>query len=133
MAGLVEEDQKQVLGIDEEEQDQKETEGNVNCKRTHNNNSNRTLVKEKEEGEGGGQGDRDMAPPAGNSIHRSSSRPQLDVSKAEIQGNVEERNPTILLPNQSDDLSHLALDIGGIIMLNAFINIHVSCLLILVM
>ncbi|KAL2340904.1 hypothetical protein Fmac_008844 [Flemingia macrophylla] len=60
-----------------------------------------------------GEGDRDMAPAAGNSIHRSGSRPQLDVSKAEIQGNVEEKYPTILLPNQSDDLSHLALDIGG--------------------
>lgn len=52
--------------------------------------------------------------PTGNPIHRSSSRPQLDVSKAEIQSNVEDKYPTILLPNQSDDLSHLALDIGGI-------------------
>lgn len=59
-------------------------------------------------------GERDMAPPAGGLIHRSSSRPQLDLSKAAIQGNFEERNPTILLPNQSDDISHLALDIGGI-------------------
>lgn len=57
-----------------------------------------------------------MAPPtAGNSIHRSTSRPQLDVSKAEIQGNVEEKDPIILLPNQSDDISHLALDIGGMV------------------
>lgn len=61
-------------------------------------------------------GERDMAPSApGTSIHRSGSRPQLDLSKAEIQGNFEERDPTILLPNQSDDISHLALDIGGII------------------
>lgn len=52
----------------------------------------------------------EMAPTA---IHRSSSRPQLDLSGAAIQGNFEERNPTILLPNQSDDISHLALDIGG--------------------
>lgn len=59
-------------------------------------------------------GERDMAPVTGNSIHRSGSRPQLDLSKAEIQGNFEERDPTILLPNQSDDISHLALDIGGI-------------------
>ena len=60
-------------------------------------------------------GERDMAPSApGPSIHRSGSRPQLDLSKAEIQGNLEERDPTILLPNQSDDISHLALDIGGI-------------------
>lgn len=44
---------------------------------------------------------------------RSSSRPQLDLSGAAIQANCEERNPTILLPNQSDDISHLALDIGG--------------------
>lgn len=70
------------------------------------------------EGAGGGiQGvpgrDREMAPIPGNPIHRSSSRPQLDLSKAAIQGNFEERDPTILLPNQSDDISHLALDIGG--------------------
>ncbi|KAJ8754560.1 hypothetical protein K2173_005721 [Erythroxylum novogranatense] len=59
------------------------------------------------------QTEREMVPPAGNSIHRSGSRPQLDLSKAAIQGNFEERDPTILLPNQSDDISHLALDIGG--------------------
>lgn len=64
--------------------------------------------------EGGLSGcERDMAPVTGNSIHRSGSRPQLDLSKAAIQGNFEERDPTILLPNQSDDISHLALDIGG--------------------
>ncbi|RVX18346.1 Pantothenate kinase 2 [Vitis vinifera] len=39
---------------------------------------------------------------------------KLDLSGAAIQGNnFEERHPTILLPNQSDDISHLALDIGG--------------------
>lgn len=58
-------------------------------------------VREKEE-------ERDMAP-----LQRSGSRPQLDLSGAEIQGNFDDRNPTILLPNQSDDISHLALDIGG--------------------
>lgn len=57
--------------------------------------------------------DRDMAPVGVNSIHRSSSRPQLDLSGAAIQGNFEEKDPAILLPNQSDDISHLALDIGG--------------------
>uniref|UniRef100_A0A2P2LPW9 Uncharacterized protein n=1 Tax=Rhizophora mucronata TaxID=61149 RepID=A0A2P2LPW9_RHIMU len=66
--------------------------------------------------EEGVQGDREMAPPTGNSIHRSGSRPQLDLSKAAIQGNFEEKYPTILLPNQSDDISHLALDIGGCIL-----------------
>lgn len=50
---------------------------------------------------------------ATSSMHRSGSRPQLDLSGAAIQSNSEERNPTILLPNQSDDISHLALDIGG--------------------
>jgi len=65
-----------------------------------------------EEGSGG-QGERDMVPPTCTSIHRSGSRPQLDLSKAAIEGNFEERDPTILLPNQSDDISHLALDIGG--------------------
>lgn len=60
-----------------------------------------------------GGGDKEMAPISGSSIHRSGSRPQLDLSGAAIQGNFEERDPTILLPNQSDDISHLALDIGG--------------------
>ena len=46
-------------------------------------------------------------------LPRSSSRPQLDLSGAAIHGTLEDRNPTILLPNQSDDISHLALDIGG--------------------
>jgi type II pantothenate kinase len=46
-------------------------------------------------------------------LHRSGSRPQLDLSGAAIHGALEDRNPTILLPNQSDDISHLALDIGG--------------------
>lgn len=100
MAGLAEQDQ-QSLGIfgskdpKTEEEDKK--------KRTE-----KSVIKEE-----GGQAERDMAPTSGNSIHRSGSRPQLDVSKAEIQGNVEEKYPTILLPNQSDDISHLALDIGG--------------------
>lgn len=55
-----------------------------------------------------------MAHTGSSSMHRSSSRPQLlDLSKAEIQGNVEEKYPSILLPNQSHDISYLALDIGG--------------------
>ncbi|PQP94059.1 pantothenate kinase 2 [Prunus yedoensis var. nudiflora] len=65
-----------------------------------------------------------MAPVTGNSIHRSGSRPQLDLSKAAIQGNFEERDPTILLPNQSDDLSHLALDIGGSLIKLVYFSRH---------
>ncbi|KAB2609337.1 pantothenate kinase 2 [Pyrus ussuriensis x Pyrus communis] len=68
--------------------------------------------------------ERDMAPATGNSIHRSGSRPQLDLSKAAIQGNFEERDPTILLPNQSDDLSHLALDIGGSLIKLVYFSRH---------
>ncbi|MCL7047779.1 hypothetical protein MKW94_008481 [Papaver nudicaule] len=41
------------------------------------------------------------------------SMPHLDVSGAAIHGNSEDRDPAILLPNQSDNISHLALDIGG--------------------
>lgn len=70
------------------------------------NNNNKNIVEKEDTG-------KEMVPPVGNSIHRSSSRPQLDLSGAAIQGNFEERDPTILLPNQSDDISHLALDIGG--------------------
>lgn len=44
---------------------------------------------------------------------RRGSRPQLHLRGAAIQGNCDDRNPTILLPSQSDDISHLALDIGG--------------------
>ncbi|CAA6671454.1 unnamed protein product [Spirodela intermedia] len=57
-------------------------------------------------------------------IHRSGSRPQLDVSGAAIQGNLEERNPTILLPNQSDDISHLAVDIGGSLIKLVYFSRH---------
>ncbi|KAI4336147.1 hypothetical protein L6164_014712 [Bauhinia variegata] len=96
MAGVVDD---KILGIIDIKD--KETEEN-------NNSIQNTLVKEE-----GSQGEKEMAHAAGNSIHRSGSRPQLDVSKAEIQSNVEEKYPTILLPNQSDDISHLALDIGG--------------------
>lgn len=79
-------------------------EGNFNL-----NNPEKDFVEREAEEE-----DRDMAPVGGvNSIHRSSSRPQLDLSGAAIQGNFEEKDPAILLPNQSDDISHLALDIGG--------------------
>ncbi|RXH96222.1 hypothetical protein DVH24_008726 [Malus domestica] len=65
-----------------------------------------------------------MAQATGSSIHRSGSRPQLDLSKAAIQGNFEERDPTILLPNQSDDLSHLALDIGGSLIKLVYFSRH---------
>ncbi|XP_068305597.1 pantothenate kinase 2-like [Pyrus communis] len=71
-----------------------------------------------------GEVERDMAPATGSSIHRSGSRPQLDLSKAAIQGNFEERDPTILLPNQSDDLSHLALDIGGSLIKLVYFSRH---------
>ncbi|KAL5747196.1 hypothetical protein ACOSP7_024194 [Xanthoceras sorbifolium] len=64
-------------------------------------------------------GEREMA-----SIHRSGSRPQLDLSKAAIQGNFEEKDPTILLPNQSDDISHLALDIGGSLIKLVYFSRH---------
>ncbi|KAA8540811.1 hypothetical protein F0562_024774 [Nyssa sinensis] len=68
--------------------------------------------------------EREMASATGNSIHRSSSRPQLDLSGAAIQGNFEERDPTILLPNQSDDISHLALDIGGSLIKLVYFSRH---------
>ncbi|KAJ4973426.1 hypothetical protein NE237_006600 [Protea cynaroides] len=66
----------------------------------------------------------EMAPPDANSVHRSSSRPQLDVSGAAIQGNFEEKDPTILLPNQSDDISHLAVDIGGSLIKLVYFSRH---------
>ncbi|XP_050258453.1 pantothenate kinase 2 isoform X2 [Quercus robur] len=71
-----------------------------------------------------GQGERDMSPPGGNSIHRSSSRPQLDLSKAAIEGNFEEKDPIILLPNQSDDISHLAVDLGGSLIKLVYFSRH---------
>ncbi|XP_051136621.1 pantothenate kinase 2 [Andrographis paniculata] len=75
-------------------------------------------------GRSGESGEKEMAPLGGNSIHRSSSRPQLDLSKAAIQGNFEEKDPTILLPNQSDDISHLALDIGGSLIKLVYFSRH---------
>jgi type II pantothenate kinase len=64
----------------------------------------------KHEAEAGAEG-KGKAP--ATMLHRVGSRPQLDLSGAAIHGTLEDRNPTILLPNQSDDISHLALDIGG--------------------
>lgn len=101
MAGVTEDP---VLGIN----DINEKEGRSATDTNHTDKG--VLVREE-----GVQGEREMVPPAGNSIHRSGSRPQLDLSKAAIQGNFEERNPIILLPNQSDDISHLSLDIGGLV------------------
>ncbi|KAM0873777.1 hypothetical protein ACQ4PT_037848 [Festuca glaucescens] len=57
-------------------------------------------------------------------LHRSGSRPQLDLSGAAIHGALEDRNPTILLPNQSDDISHLALDIGGSLIKLVYFSRH---------
>ncbi|KAL5186293.1 Pantothenate kinase 2 [Glycine soja] len=68
--------------------------------------------------------ERDGAHRQHSSMHRSSSRPQLDLSKAEIQGNFEEKYPTILLPNQSHDISHLALDIGGSLIKLVYFSRH---------
>ncbi|KAK7354053.1 hypothetical protein VNO80_19509 [Phaseolus coccineus] len=112
MAGSVEKEQQQnqVIGIIEEEKLQKQDIEN-------NNNITRTQLES-------GEGEREMAPTPANSMHRSGSRPQLDVSKAEIQGNEEEKYPTILLPNQSDDLSHLALDIGGSLIKLVYFSRH---------
>jgi hypothetical protein len=86
------------------------------------NNSSDPIQHQEELREGGGTGVKHEAEEATSSaaqdiattmLHRSSSRPQLDLSGAAIHGTLEDRNPTILLPNQSDDISHLALDIGG--------------------
>ncbi|KAL1070127.1 hypothetical protein V6Z11_D11G001200 [Gossypium hirsutum] len=84
-----------------------------------NNNKNKEVIDK-----AGLGGERDMAPPTSNSLHRSGSRPQLDLSKAAIQGNSEERDPTILLPNQSDDISHFALDIGGSLIKLVYFSRH---------
>ena len=115
MASLTEDP---VLGIDGIKEREEETE-------TKNKATDKVDVGLREEG---GQSEREMAP-TGNPIHRSGSRPQLDLSKAAIQPNSQERDPTILLPNQSDDISHLALDIGGMIF--RFLSWELSLLVIL--
>ncbi|XP_022736934.1 pantothenate kinase 2 isoform X3 [Durio zibethinus] len=127
MAGLTED---LVLGVD----DKIEGFQNKNNNNSNSNNNNQKEVIDKEglgvRGEENSNtnnnqgGERDMAPPASSSIHRSGSRPQLDLSKAAIQGNSEERDPTILLPNQSDDISHLALDIGGSLIKLVYFSRH---------
>ena len=71
-----------------------------------------------EDKEGKEEGEKEVSVASSNPMQRSSSRPQLDLSRAAIQGDFDDRNPTILLPNQSDDISHLALDIGGIFSLD---------------
>lgn len=122
MAGLT---GNSVLEVDDKIEDFQNKYNNNNNSNSDNNNKNKEIIDKAglvvrgEENSNNNQGgEKEMAPPpATNSIHRSGSRPQLDLSKAAIQGNSEERNPTILLPNQSDDISHLALDIGGIIII----------------
>uniref|UniRef100_A0A6N2LJT1 pantothenate kinase n=1 Tax=Salix viminalis TaxID=40686 RepID=A0A6N2LJT1_SALVM len=86
--------------------------------------NNRSVIDKVREEGSCGQGERDMVPLTSNSIHRSGSRPQLDLSKAAIEGTFEERDPTILLPNQSDDISHLALDIGGSLIKLVYFSRH---------
>ncbi|KAI9174815.1 hypothetical protein LWI28_023120 [Acer negundo] len=94
----------------------------------NNNNSNSQLKgksavlrKDREENssKNQNQAERDTA-----SVHRSGSRPQLELCKAAIEGNFEEKDPTILLPNQSDDLSYLALDIGGSLIKLVYFSRH---------
>uniref|UniRef100_A0A0E0QUA8 Pantothenate kinase 2 n=2 Tax=Oryza TaxID=4527 RepID=A0A0E0QUA8_ORYRU len=80
-------------------------------------------VGEAGEGKGGGGGAAATQAPAAM-LPRSGSRPQLDLSGAAIHGNLEDRNPTILLPNQSDDISHLALDIGGSLIKLVYFSRH---------
>ncbi|KAH9720228.1 Pantothenate kinase 2 [Citrus sinensis] len=82
-------------------------------------NSNSNIDTQNQQGGSGGGSEREMP-----SMHRSGSRPQLDLSKAAIQGNFEVKNPTILLPNQSDDISHLALDIGGSLIKLVYFSRH---------
>lgn len=95
MAGLTED--HQLLGIDDD------------INEVSKYGVDKGILEREAEGEGKEkEGEKEMLP-----IHRSTSRPQLDLTGAAIQGNFEERDPTILLPNQSDDISHLALDIGG--------------------
>ncbi|CAM6128447.1 unnamed protein product [Calypogeia fissa] len=68
----------------------------------------------------------DASPPAApaSTIHRSPSRPQLDLSGAAIQGSTDDRNPAILLPNQSDELSHFAIDLGGSLIKLVYFSRH---------
>ncbi|KAH9776185.1 Pantothenate kinase 2 [Citrus sinensis] len=82
-------------------------------------NSNSNIDTQNQQGGSGGGSEREMP-----SMHRSGSRPQLDLSKAAIQGNFEVKDPTILLPNQSDDISHLALDIGGSLIKLVYFSRH---------
>ncbi|KAH9564934.1 hypothetical protein CY35_04G050200 [Sphagnum magellanicum] len=45
--------------------------------------------------------------------HPTITRPLLDLSGAAIGGSEEDHNPTIVLPNQSAEVSHFAIDLGG--------------------
>lgn len=43
----------------------------------------------------------------------SKSQKIIDLSGAAIQGSYDDKNPSILLPNQREDVCHCAIDIGG--------------------
>ncbi|KAK2663750.1 hypothetical protein Ddye_002324 [Dipteronia dyeriana] len=124
MAGLTE-DTNPVLDIDglliNQEHNKTQEENNNNNSNSQLKDKSAVLGRDREENssKNQNQAEIDMA-----SIHRSGSRPQLDLSKAAIEGNFEEKDPTILLPNQSDDISHLALDIGGSLIKLVYFSRH---------
>ncbi|VAI35011.1 pantothenate kinase 2 [Triticum dicoccoides] len=96
-----------------------------------NNSGSEPPIPEDDEGLGGVTHEEEAAEAKGKApaastttMNRSGSRPQLDLSGAAIHGTLEDRNPTILLPNQSDDISHLALDIGGSLIKLVYFSRH---------
>ncbi|XP_068663639.1 pantothenate kinase 2-like [Aristolochia californica] len=62
-----------------------------------------------------------------NPIRFSSCQLPFDISGATIHGNVEERNPMILLPNQANNVFRLALDIGGSLTKLVYFSRHEDC------
>ncbi|KAK1280437.1 Pantothenate kinase 2 [Acorus gramineus] len=97
-----------------------EGEGNpTNQKKDTNNNKEREIEEEREVAFPSA-----LSASSNSMMNRLSCRPQIDLTGAAIQGNFEERDPSILLPNQSDDISHLALDIGGSLIKLVYFSRH---------
>ncbi|GAQ88623.1 pantothenate kinase 2 [Klebsormidium nitens] len=57
-------------------------------------------------------------------MSRPSPRPVLNLSGAAIHGPEEEKHPSILLPNQQQDVSHFAIDIGGSLIKLVYFSKH---------
>eukprot|EP00850_Spirogloea_muscicola_P019956 SM000203S06132 [mRNA] locus=s203:2:2632:- [translate_table: standard] len=64
------------------------------------------------------------AAPRASQGPRAPPGPVLDLTGASIQGSTDDRNPSIVLPNQSHDVTHFAVDLGGSLIKIVYFSRH---------